>query len=242
MLIQPALSSKSSCDQPDYFIMDLLWKIEQEVVKLDTSDIDSSKKRRKVPERFPRVRYHSGFFKFSGKASISLFLRSISRLIYKAYESHSKLYISNEPKSWKKIITVHPTQHQYIYKPSFWQLNSWSYLTWVANYPFLLHVETQTNPIYDGASMTNLSINGAVRQQCNSDRCRSREGSLGLLEIPRNWTRNTFIFVVAFGEGVKRRFMNFILKLPQMKHIFWSNACSPTWHVTIKVIGNVSMM
>ena len=44
-------------------------------------------------------------------------------------------------------------------------MNSRSNLSWVANNPFLLHVETQNNPIYDGASMTNLSTNGAVRQQ-----------------------------------------------------------------------------
>ena len=88
----------------------------------------------------------------------------MSRLIYKAYESKGKLYISNEPQSWLKLITEHPTEYK-IYKSPFWHISSRSYLAWVANYPFLLHVETQTNPIYEGTSMTNLSTNGVVRQQ-----------------------------------------------------------------------------
>ena len=74
-------------------------------------------------------------------------------------------YISqtNHNHEWKLLLNIQ--QNKKIYKPPFWQINSRSYLSWVANYPFLLHVEPKTNPIYDGASMTNLSTNGAVRQQ-----------------------------------------------------------------------------
>ena len=77
-------------------------------------------------------------------------------------------YISqtNHNHEWKLLLNIQ--QNKKIYKPPFWQLISRSYLSWVTNYPCLLHVETQTNPIYDGDSMTNLSTNGVVRQQCVS--------------------------------------------------------------------------
>ena len=74
-------------------------------------------------------------------------------------------YVSqtNPSNDWKLLLNIQ--QNKKIYRPPFWQMNSRSYLSWVANYHFLLHVETQTNLIYDGASMNNLSTNGAVRQQ-----------------------------------------------------------------------------
>ena len=75
-------------------------------------------------------------------------------------------YISqtNHSHEWKLLLNIQ--QNKKIYKPPFWQIHSRSYLSCVANYHFLLHAETQTNPIYDGASMTNLSTNVAVEQHC----------------------------------------------------------------------------
>ena len=117
-----------------------------------------------------RYRYFYFYFRW---ASLSIRLMRLTAN-YTSQTNHSH--------EWKLLLNIQ--QNKIIYKPPFWKINSRSYLSWVANYPFFLHVETQTNLIYDGVSMTNLSTNGAVRQQL-SRWLRSKESLRSWMKVQR---------------------------------------------------------